>query len=292
MNLHVVGKYKFQWGSEQEGGIYGPKRRTNNQCDAFVLDTDASDFAMGAELLKIHDGKGKKVIAYGSYSLTTDQRKYCATRKELLAVVRFTHQYRHYLLGHSFMVRTDHSSLTWLMHFHEPQGQLPRSQYYMVLRHREGRKHTNADALSRIMAEESHCSAFERVYIQRICRVGAVSFALGQTKTGEPLQKLSTMQFHWSLRWCLIKSVVMATSLTPLGSAAREADDHRQPSMRSDSKRGRSSPPRPRHGNSPTCQSKRSRHHRGHGPRHISESLSSRLSGRELMNPKEETIPH
>ena len=32
----------------------------------------------------------------------------------------------------------------------------------MVLRHREGRKHTNADALSRITAEEGHCSAFER----------------------------------------------------------------------------------------------------------------------------------
>ena len=170
----VVGKYKFQCGSEQERASTALKDAlTNppvlalpNQCDAFVLDTDASDFAIGAELLQIHDGK-EKVIAYGSYSLTTNQRKYCATRKELLAVVRFTRQYRHYLLGRPFMVRTDHSSLTWLMHFHEPQGQLARwleelSQYNMVLRHREGRKHTNADALSRITAEEGHCSAFER----------------------------------------------------------------------------------------------------------------------------------
>ena len=82
-------------------------------------------------------------------------------------MARFTRQYSHYLLGRPFMVRTDHSSLTWLMHFHEPQGQLARwleelSQYNMVLRHREGRKHTNADALSRIMAEESHWSAFVR----------------------------------------------------------------------------------------------------------------------------------
>lgn len=82
-------------------------------------------------------------------------------------MVRFTCQFRHYLLGRPFMVRTDHSSLTWLMHFHEPQGQLARwleelSQYNMVLKHREGLKHLNADALSRITAGEGHCSAFER----------------------------------------------------------------------------------------------------------------------------------
>ena len=72
----------FQWGREQERAFTALKDAlTNppvlalpNQCDAFVLDTAASDFAIGAELLQIHDGK-EKVIAYGSYSLTTYQRK-------------------------------------------------------------------------------------------------------------------------------------------------------------------------------------------------------------------------
>ena len=53
-----------------------------------------------------------------------------------------------------FTVRADHSSLTWLMNFKEPQGQLARwleelSQYDMVVVHRPGRKHANADVLSR-----------------------------------------------------------------------------------------------------------------------------------------------
>ena len=94
-----------------------------NQVGSMLIDKDASDLAVGAELIQIQNGE-EKVIAYGSYSLTTEQRKYCATRKELLAVVRFTRQWRHYLLGRPFQVRTDHFSLTWLMHFHEPQGQL------------------------------------------------------------------------------------------------------------------------------------------------------------------------
>ena len=100
------------------------------------------------------------MIAYGSYALTKEQRRYCTTRKELLAVVRFTRQYRYYLLGRPFLIRTDHSSLTWLVSFKEPQGQLARwmeelSQYNMIMKHRPGKIHSNADALSRRPQAES-----------------------------------------------------------------------------------------------------------------------------------------
>ena len=82
----------------------------------FILDCDASSIAIGCELLQIVDGK-QWVIAFECYSLTPAQRHYCTTRKELLAVIRFTRQFRHYLLGRNFIVRTDHNSLTWLMSF-------------------------------------------------------------------------------------------------------------------------------------------------------------------------------
>ncbi len=132
--------------------------------DEYILDTDASDISIGAELIQVQNGE-EKVIAYGSFALTKEQRKYCPTRKELLAVVRFTRQYRYYLLGRPFTVRTDHSSLTWLLNFKEPQGQLARwmeelSQYNVVLRHRVGLKHGNADALSRRPVETTRCNAY------------------------------------------------------------------------------------------------------------------------------------
>ena len=50
---------------------------TNNQ-DTFILDTDASDIAIGAELLQVQNGE-EKVICYGSFSLTPCQQKYCTT---------------------------------------------------------------------------------------------------------------------------------------------------------------------------------------------------------------------
>jgi hypothetical protein len=70
--------------------------------------------AIGAELIQVQNGV-ERTIAYSSFALTPEQLNYCTTRKELLAVVRFTRHYRHYLLDREFTVRTDHSSLTWLL---------------------------------------------------------------------------------------------------------------------------------------------------------------------------------
>ena len=171
----LIRKNKFCWGDDQENSFGSLKRSVleppvlalPNQKDPFILDTNASDVAIGAELIQVQNGE-EKVIAYGSYALTKEQRRYCTSRKELLAVVRFTRQYRHYLLGQPFLVRTDHSSLTWLLRFKEPQGQLARwmeelSQYNMALKHRAGAKHGNADALSRRPAPGVKCRACERV---------------------------------------------------------------------------------------------------------------------------------
>jgi hypothetical protein len=130
----------------------------------YILDTDASHTAIGAELLQIQDGK-EVVISYGSYVLTPAQRRYCTTRKELLAVVRFTRQFRHYLLGRNFVIRTDHNSLTWLMRFKYIEGQLSRwleevQLFDMSIQHRPGRLHENADSLSRSPDTLSYCDCY------------------------------------------------------------------------------------------------------------------------------------
>ena len=168
----ITGKNKFRWGVEQQQAfekikdllVTAPVLTMPNGQDPFVLDTDASNEAIGAELLQIQSGQ-ERVIAYGSVSLSPEQRRYCVTRRELLAVVKFTRQYRHYLLGKPITVRTDHHSLVWLMNFKNPQGQLARwleelSQYEIRLVHRPGEKHMNADALSRIPGEEPTCEAY------------------------------------------------------------------------------------------------------------------------------------
>ena len=134
----LTGKKEFKWGQQEQQSfdalknvlVEPPIFSLPNNKDPFILDVDASNLAIGAELLQMQDGE-EKVIAYSSFTLTPEQKNYCTTRKELLSIVRFTRQFRHYLLGKPFTVRTDHSSLTWLLRFKEPQGQLARWRSYL-----------------------------------------------------------------------------------------------------------------------------------------------------------------
>ena len=121
----------------------------------FILDTDASHRGVGGCLLQVDREGRERVIAYGSKALTKAQRNYSTTKKELLAAVTFVTLFRHYLLGRRFKLRTDHSSLQWLVNFRDPQGLLARwleilADYQFDIVHRAGSAHGDADALSRV----------------------------------------------------------------------------------------------------------------------------------------------
>ena len=121
----------------------------------FVLVTDASNFGMGAVLSQIQNAK-ERVLAYASHNLNKSQQKYYTTKKELLAVVTFLRQFKHYLLGQKILLRTDHASLKWLKIFKEPEGKLARwlsiiEIFDLEIQHRPGSKHQNADSFSSIL---------------------------------------------------------------------------------------------------------------------------------------------
>ena len=90
-----------------------------------ILDTDASDVAVGAVLSQVV-GDVEKPIAFFSRVLNNTQRNYCPTRRELLAVIVSLQHFRHYLLGAQVILRTDHHSLKWLRTFKRPEGILAR----------------------------------------------------------------------------------------------------------------------------------------------------------------------
>ncbi len=141
----------------------------------FILDTDASDFGVGAALSQVQwceksQCEVERPISYASRSLTKPQRRYCTTRKELLAVVTFMKQFRHYLLGRHFIVRTDHSALRWIMSFKTPEDQMARwleflSQYDFEISHRAGKRHGNADGLSRRECDPEECTCYDGITV-------------------------------------------------------------------------------------------------------------------------------
>ena len=129
-----------------------------SEIESFILDTDASDDGIGAVLSQVQNEK-ERVIAYAGRSLTKAERRYCVTRKELLAVVFFITYFKHYLYGRKFLLRTDHGSLRWLFNFKSPEGQVARwlevlGTFDFNIEHRPGPKHGNADALSRLPCKQ------------------------------------------------------------------------------------------------------------------------------------------
>ena len=90
-----------------------------------MVDTDASGEGLGAVLSQVVGGC-EHILAYASRVLSNNERKYCATRREMLALVWAVHHFRPYLYGKEFQIRTDHNCLKWLLSFKEPEGQVAR----------------------------------------------------------------------------------------------------------------------------------------------------------------------
>ena len=160
---------KFEWGPAQaeayrflrDALVEFPVLGTIRPTGRLILDTDASDYAIGAVLSQMQDGQ-ERVIAYYSKTLNDAQTRYCTTKKELLAVKMGLENWDHYLRNPSekFLIRTDHAALKWLVSMSTIDRTLARwatfvSEYPYTCEHRPGRHHTNADALSRVIYR--HC---------------------------------------------------------------------------------------------------------------------------------------
>jgi hypothetical protein len=118
----------------------------------FVLETDASGSGMGAVLQQ----EGHP-IAYFSKKLVPRNQKKSAYFREMLAISEAIAKFRHYLLGHKFIIKTDQKSLKNLM---DQTLQTPEQQqwlhkflgYDFTIEYKPGKENVAADALSRMMS--------------------------------------------------------------------------------------------------------------------------------------------
>ena len=78
-----------------------PKRR---------LLADASPVGLGAVLIQEKDGE-ERVVSYASRSLTSVERRYSQTEKEVIGLVSACERFHVYLYGSKFELITDHKPL-------------------------------------------------------------------------------------------------------------------------------------------------------------------------------------
>ena len=160
----------FVWGPEQQAAFETLKDRLLHYPvlaprlpeGRFIIDTDASDFAMAAVLQQEQDGV-IRVIAYASKTFNGPERQYCTTRKELAAAIYALKEFRNYVLGGvHFVLRTDHGALTSLFKVRVPIQQQARylnflADYNFEIQHRAGTLHGNSDGLSRRPCGSKKC---------------------------------------------------------------------------------------------------------------------------------------
>ena len=78
-----------------------------------VVTTDASDVGIG--VLSQVRPEGERVVSFASATLSSAQRKYCATEKEAPAAPGAIEHWHRYLFGIHFTLRTDHQALLRLL---------------------------------------------------------------------------------------------------------------------------------------------------------------------------------
>lgn len=154
---------KWEWSKECEDSlnelkyqlVSAPILKNPDWNLEFIVDTDASNEEIGCVISQIYNGI-ERPVQFLSRVLSKEEKNYSTTRKELLAVVWSLKQLKPYLIGQRFTIRSDHNSLQWLMNFKEPSGQMARwfetlSHFNFKITYRNGKLHSNADGLSRIL---------------------------------------------------------------------------------------------------------------------------------------------
>lgn len=128
--------------------IYNPSAETELHCDA-------SNLGFGAVLLQRQEDKMFHPIFFFSKRATLQESKYHSYELETLAIIYALRRFNIYLTGIKFKIVTDCKSLTLTLNKKVLNPRISRwalelQEYDYSIEHRDGRKMTHVDALSRV----------------------------------------------------------------------------------------------------------------------------------------------
>lgn len=124
------------------------------------LDTDASQYGIGAVISHVLPSGEEQPVAYASRTLTKSERNYAQIEKEALSIVFGVKKFHQYLYGRKFLLVTDHKPFTTLL---GPKSGIPTlaaarlqrwalllAAYQYDIEYRSTEKQRDADCLSRL----------------------------------------------------------------------------------------------------------------------------------------------
>ena len=121
----------------------------------FLLQTDASGVAISSILSQVDDDGNEHPIEYASKLLSSAERNYSNPERECFAALWGMKHFRRYLYGTHFTLVTDHDALRYINSFKDSNMRLLNwslnmQDFSFDVVHKPGKKHANADALTRM----------------------------------------------------------------------------------------------------------------------------------------------
>ena len=158
---------KFDWTLEhhtaflhlKEAIVQAPILHYPNPEKKYIVDTDASDDACGAQLSQEHNGT-EFPVAFLSHTFTETQQKWITTEQEAYGVYYTITKWNYYLQGTDIIVRNDHKPLAHFLNGKNTNNKVNRwslelATYNISFELISGARNKAADCLSRLVTPTS-----------------------------------------------------------------------------------------------------------------------------------------
>ena len=154
---------KFEWKEThhsafmklKEAIIQAPILRYPDTTKPYIVYTDASNDACGAQLSQTHDGT-EFPVAFLLHTFTDTQRRWSTPEQEAYGIYFAIKKWNYYLQGADIIVRNDHKPLAWFLNGKNENTKINRSglelvSYNIMFEWISGARNKAADCLSRLV---------------------------------------------------------------------------------------------------------------------------------------------
>ena len=151
---------KFEWKEMhhsvfmklKEAIIQAPILRYPDTTKPYIVYTDTSDDACGAQLSQTHDGT-EFPVAFLSHTFTNTQRRWSTPEQEAYSIYFAVKKWNYYLQGADIIVRNNHKPLAWFLNGKNENTKINRwglelASYNIMFKWISGARNKAADCLS------------------------------------------------------------------------------------------------------------------------------------------------
>ena len=139
----------------KEAIIQAPILRYPDTTKPYIVYTDASDDACGAQLSQIHDGT-EFPVAFLSHTFTDTQRRWSTPKQEAYGIYFTVKKWNYYLQGADIIIRNDHKPLAQFLNGKNENTKINRwglelTSYNITFECISGARNKAADCLSQLV---------------------------------------------------------------------------------------------------------------------------------------------